>query len=48
MGYISYKLSRDSCPIPRNFNFLDYLAYDTVLRNDVINKLNLAINEDVI
>lgn len=46
MEYISYELPRDSFPTSWNFNFLDYLAYDTVLRNDVINKLNLAINED--
>lgn len=44
--YFSYELYIDSIPIFTISYVLHSITYDLVLGTDVINKLNLAINED--
>lgn len=44
--HFSYELCVDSIPTSTHFLVLHYLPYDKVLGNDVINKLNLAMNTD--
>lgn len=46
LGYFSYTSRVDHFPISTNFYVLQSFPRDIVLGIDVINKLNLAINED--
>lgn len=48
IGYFSYELCIDSFRVPTNFYLLKSLGYDMALEIDMINKLNSAVDEDLI